>query len=234
MTRQREQTHSPAGYGAFIEFLSGIGKTVPEGEEITLLEVDEEFKAPEQELTGLTVHLLKNCGTELSRFSDERIGACLGYLFDSGWSSHVLALISQEVSLGLRADVYSSMFYLYRDCLSKRCLPALGHISEPGNTLNYWCYMLWDVSPLQPSDSVIAANDARLASYFDMMRSVLTIDHCACQESALHGLGHCRDRTTAATVTAIIDEFLRARESDTRTRPELLQYAAAAKTGYIN
>jgi hypothetical protein len=64
-----------------------------------------------------------------------------------------------------------------------------------------------------------------------MLRSILAIDHSACQESALHGLGHrCEIGRDNPEVEAIIDDFLK-RKLD--LRPELRQYALSARRGMV-
>lgn len=64
----------------------------------------------------------------------------------------------------------------------------------------------------------------------EVMRSILAIDHVACQESALHGLGHGHHREQAAAVERIVDEFL---EREGNLRPELRKYAQAARIGCV-
>ena len=60
------------------------------------------------------------------------------------------------------------------------------------------------------------------------MERTLEVDHPACQEGALHGLGHwLNDYPERAR--AAIDRFLQ-----TCTLPELRQYALDARTGMIN
>jgi hypothetical protein len=64
-----------------------------------------------------------------------------------------------------------------------------------------------------------------------MLRSILAIDHVACQESALHGLGHwCKRGNDTSKVEAIIDDFLR---RNPKARPELREYALRARTGMV-
>jgi len=58
---------------------------------------------------------------------------------------------------------------------------------------------------------------------------VLHSPNIACQESALHGLGHLHYRA-AKQVEAIVTSFLRENRS---LRPELLDYAKRARAGYI-
>jgi len=57
----------------------------------------------------------------------------------------------------------------------------------------------------------------------------LELDHIACQESALHGLGHWA-HSYPERVEKIVDEFLTHNEN---LRPELKQYALQARSGKV-
>jgi hypothetical protein len=70
-----------------------------------------------------------------------------------------------------------------------------------------------------------ALHDAALSAMGDILR----LDSIACQESALHGLGH-RNQLAGARVAEIVDAFL-ARSAN--ARPELLAYARAAGLGCV-
>jgi len=63
---------------------------------------------------------------------------------------------------------------------------------------------------------------------FECLKAILALDSVACQEAALHGLGHWVGREPRCS--DIIDAYL---DSGTAARPELINYAKAAKTGCI-
>lgn len=67
------------------------------------------------------------------------------------------------------------------------------------------------------------------SAFLASMRAILAIDHVACQESALHGLGHWHHDHPAA-VEGIIDEFLERKSS---FRGELREYADSARAGCV-
>jgi hypothetical protein len=62
-----------------------------------------------------------------------------------------------------------------------------------------------------------------------VMRHVLALDALACQESALHGLGHWHLNYPAQLEEAI-DVFL---ESEPQLDPRLQQYAFSARRGCV-
>ena len=61
------------------------------------------------------------------------------------------------------------------------------------------------------------------------MENILKLDSLACQESALHGLGHWQHRYSQ-TVEKIIAEFITRQPN---LRPELWSYAQSARTGCV-
>ena len=61
------------------------------------------------------------------------------------------------------------------------------------------------------------------------MAEILALDSLACQESALHGLGHWQ-HAYPEEVQQIIDRFLNANKN---LRPELAAYARSARTGCV-
>ncbi|HET9773114.1 MAG TPA: hypothetical protein VFS16_19630, partial [Acidimicrobiia bacterium] len=63
----------------------------------------------------------------------------------------------------------------------------------------------------------------------DVLEDVLAIEHAACQESAIHGLGH-RIGRHPERAPAVLDRWLAA---DRARDPRLRNYAAAARTGCI-
>ena len=64
---------------------------------------------------------------------------------------------------------------------------------------------------------------------FEVLRRILAIPHDACRESAIHGLYHFQ-KWNAGASTRIIDEFL---ATALGLRPELIEYAKAAREGKI-
>src|SRR5262249_8110092 len=110
-----------------------------------------------------------------------------------------------------------------------RCTPDLSHLGEAeAGTLNCVCYMWWDVFP-----SLALAGDPDLPTLHEAalstMERILHLNSIACQESALHGLGHWQ-RVRSETVTQIIDRFCVAHSTaDLR----LLAYARSARSGCV-
>jgi len=88
--------------------------------------------------------------------------------------------------------------------------------------------MWWDFNCWSPDPDPLTRNPNDSA-FLESMRSILTIDHVACQESALHGLGHWRHAHNA-TVESIIDEFLK---KERNLSEPLRKYAGDARRGCV-
>ena len=94
--------------------------------------------------------------------------------------------------------------------------------------LNLACYMWWDIIPFGVAPTDASGRELGEAA-LGAMADILSIDRVACQESALHGLGHWQ-RRWPTEVARIIDEFL-ARNANARA--ELLAYARSARGGCV-
>ena len=127
-----------------------------------------------------------------------------------------------------RLACIGAIFPFFERLFSPRCAPALGHLSEAGQPLNTCCYMWWDEFPciaLPDDPDRELLNGAAL----DVMRRTLRLDSPACQEAALHGLGHW-SRYHPTEVEAAIDGYL----ADGREkRLELIAYAQSARCGCV-
>jgi hypothetical protein len=165
--------------------------------------------------------------THFQPYTDAQLNQGLWYLASNACSSHMFAFSDETVDWAVRQRGLRAMRSLYAKCFAPRCAPVLGHLDEPGgNPLNLVCYMWFDLLPLfgQPEDGGRAALDREM---LNLMAGLLEIDSVACQESALHGLGHWHYVYPEQT-SAIIDAYL---QRSTALRPELRQYAFSARRG---
>jgi len=162
-------------------------------------------------------------------FSDAQLNQAFWFSVGSDASNYMFALRDESLPWDLRRRAIRPFYPLFEQVMATRCEPVLSHFDETGaNALNSACYMWWDIIPICSSRSVggaAALDNEALA----VMERILRIQHVACQESALHGLGHWKFNHPEF-VEKTIDEFLR-RESNLRR--ELVGYAKAAKTGCI-
>ncbi|WP_313806782.1 hypothetical protein [Sphingobium sp.] len=165
----------------------------------------------------------------LQWFSDAQIAQGLTYLMntsasgDSGW------LYSREVPAAERQHCIEAIAILFEQIFAPRAAPVLSHIDEPGgNALNIPCYMWFDVMP-----SVALADDPDKESLhralLGTMERILKLENIACQEAALHGLGHLASAYPDEAVVTV-DRYL---NSGGDKRPELAAYARAARCGCV-
>ncbi len=190
---------------------------------IRLSELDEFCGRDAATLQRLT-EVFECASTLLGHYEDESLDQAFWDL-----SSTVLVSVRDEsIEWAVRERFIRSFEPLFREFFAVRCRPVLGHLSEEGSPLNSACYMWFDfdcwrftIDPLDgnPVDSAFLAS----------MRAILAIDHVACEESALHGLGHWH-HDHPVEVESIIDEFL---ACGPRLREDLREYACSARAGCV-
>jgi hypothetical protein len=167
-------------------------------------------------------------GRSLPFFSDAQIAQGFTYLLsisasgDRGW------LYSRAMPTEARLQCIRSTYCVFADLFAVRCSPSLGHLSEEGTPLNTCCYMWWDEFPCiaLPDDP-----DSELLHHaaIDAMSRILALDSPACQEAALHGLGHWA-RQRPQQVEAAVDAYL---GNGLEKRVELEAYARSARCGCV-
>ena len=189
--------------------------------------VEDPWPPVEQELEYLTRLFSDPIGT-VEGLSDEEIGVGLWSVLDSGGAGTALALNDATLPLDARIACVHQIRTLYRELFVPRCAERLGHVSEQGGRLEMICYMFWDVAVFGGPPGEREGNlfeDAVL----DVLEDTLYLEHAACQESAIHGLGH-RVSRHPERAPAILDRWLRTGPiRDARLRI----YAQAARTGCI-
>ena len=183
---------------------------------------------PAQAIAYLT-RLFEDPEPALEGFADRQIAQGLTYLVntmasgDSGW------FCSTEVPVKERIRSVEAVVPFFERLFKPRCTPHLSHLSEvDAGTLNGVCYMWWDVFP-----SLALAGDPNLPTLHNCalrtMKRILNLNSIACQESALHGLGHWQPKYEERVI-AIIDDFC---EAYPETDPRLLAYAKSARYGCL-
>jgi hypothetical protein len=215
-------------FGDFLEH--SFGHDVPIHGNPWFFDVDQELWEPSPaEAVSHVTRLFQDPGGVLEPFTDRQIAQGLTYLFstsgsgDNGWF-HSTALPVPD-----RVRLVASIGDLFEKLFRPRCAPLLGHLSEGDpRSLNGVCYMWWDEFPSVALPDDPARTEIHAAAFRSLER-ILRMDSIACQESALHGLGHWT-RTDESEVARIIDRYLgRASELD----PRLVAYARAARSGCV-
>lgn len=191
----------------------------------------DEEKLPAQAVSHLT-RLFENPLTALAKFSDDQMGQGLWYLLNSATSNYAQALKVSEVALPDRLRCVDAMFITFQQLFAPRCLSTWDVEHEPkkrvGTQLDGVCYMWWDILPLH---GTTAGSDhvAIGTTVLAVLTKTLALKSEACQQNALHGLGHWYSYYPKPIET-IIDQYL-ARSHNLRA--ELLDYAQDARIGYV-
>ena len=180
-----------------------------------------------QDLEHLT-RLFSDPVGALEGFTDDEIGRGLWSVLDSGGAGTAMALNDVSLPLDARIACVRLISRVYTELFVPRCAERLGQYSEEGGYLEMSCYMFWDVASFGGAPGDREGNlleDAVL----DVLDDALRLPHAACQESALHGLGHRISRHPERAVR-IIDRWL---ERGVPRDGRLVDYARAARTGCI-
>ena len=142
------------------------------------------------EVVSHMTHLFNHAGELLAPYSDEVVSYGLDYIInEAGGCVHGLyhSSLSQEQQIAWVRSHYP----LFRHVFAKRCAPVLGHTATVAhNRLNSLCYMWWDIIPVSGDPEINPLPTLWFEEALDTMRQILNIPHVACQESAIHGLGH--------------------------------------------
>jgi hypothetical protein len=176
----------------------------------------------------LITETLERSGEVLEAYDDAQVAQGL-YLLGSACGDLGFALVDEAVAWPIRSKGLDAIYALFRDCFALRCSNHLSHLNEPeASPLNGVCYMWWDVfpAPMETEGECCAAYDELILS---VLGRTLELPNEACQEAALHGLGHWH-RRYPEDVEATIDRFIWANR---KIRSQLRNYAYAARHGDI-
>ncbi|MHA1530333.1 MAG: hypothetical protein ACTSVG_15030 [Alphaproteobacteria bacterium] len=182
-----------------------------------------------QTLTAHVLRLLKAPALLMTDYSDQQIASGLKYLIDNACGGDIRLVSRVSVPQSDRLELAARIDRVHSQIFAARCAPALGSLSEGAEQpLNMLCYMWWDTIVFDTT------GEARLdreffAALIEAMGRTLAIPHPACQEAALHGLGHWGEHAPARAA-ALIDAYLAGNRA---ARPELVSYARAASAGCI-
>jgi len=168
--------------------------------------------------------------TWTKRYSVKQIADGISFTHSSSLGDVFAVFTDDAIPWDDRRRAIQAITTLYRDCFQILCEPGLSHLNECSkNPLNGVCYMFWDIFPIygQAEDKTLKERDDECLR---VMERTLQIDHEACRESSLHGLGHWA-LSYRARASSIIEQSLKTVRK--RLRPELLSYADRAKSGNV-
>lgn len=162
-------------------------------------------------------------------YSAEQTKVGLRYLITE-MDGDLYELFNQDISLELRIQVVKDMYTVFEQLFAPRCTPKLCQYAKSGslNPLNSICFMWWDIIMLYGKSG--EPHREIFDSYcIDVMEQTLRLESIACQEAALHGLGHW-NHAYPERIKKIIEDFL---ERTPDIDPDLHEYALAAHYGMV-
>ncbi len=189
-----------------------------------------EWSAPRAVTLAHLTRFFQSPSAVLGPYSDEQVDQGLWFIAHAGSSDFVFAIVDATAPVTDRVACVAAMAGLYDELFAPRCSPTLAQAPDdatPANALNSACYMWWDLLPLFPCPADPDRSAIDLAA-LGVMRHALQMDSVACQESALHGLGHWASGYPAE-VQAAIDAFLERGD----VHPAIRQYALDAREGHV-
>jgi hypothetical protein len=143
---------------------------------------------------------------------------------------------NERIKAEPRALAAMAIAQLFEDLLARVCRRELSQRAKsdaPSRWANMACYMFWDICPIGPQSGRAYVDGPRSimldSACLKAVERTLAIPHLACQEAALHGLGHWH-RHYPERVAEIVDAFL-SRGHGVRT--ELVAYAMRARAGDV-
>lgn len=177
------------------------------------------------------IRLFESPTQYLQDFSDAQAEQGFWFLTGAAALNALSIFLDQNVPWSERKRCIHSVYSLFANYFFVRCSRILVNITKEldpeVNPLNLSCFMWWDqlhAAELGDPSATLVNNEC-----VTVMSKILELNHLACRESALHGLGHwqpyCKEK-----VEAVIDRFL---NENPELNPNLLAYARAARTGRI-
>lgn len=191
----------------------------------------QDLKNPQQTVDYLT-RFFESPTEHTQPYSDEQINQGLWMLISDSQDT-MYAMFDNNILFDTRGYLIECMFNVFEQLFFPRCSPHQVHMLYSGsdktdlNPLNRVCYMWWDIIPLYGKSGVYG-REGLDKHCLDVMEKTLKLDSIACQESALHGLGHW-EHAYPKRIHKIIDKFLSRKNIDTG----LISYARAAREGYV-
>jgi hypothetical protein len=164
-----------------------------------------------------------------------KVGQAVWYLASEVYGE-LSVLCDERVKPEARERAAKAIALLFENLLARVCRPELSYgakTDEPPGWANMACYMFWDICPIgpRPRDPHCDAprSPALDAASLTAIEKTLAIQHVACQEAALHGLGHWH-RYYPERVDAIVGAFLSRRRGLPK---QVVAYAREARAGRV-
>lgn len=209
------------------EFTKYLFERPADGLEWYFRDDHEDPSLPKNLLVGLAADIFRGVAKIGSQFSERQVCMGLRYLVNPSCGPVAYLYLDASIDFGMREQAISNMQFVFSDLFARKLDKVGVYRGHSGVPMGYGetCYMWWDMFPrhgvprqvdMERIDSVICQT----------IGSILDINVLACQESALHGLGHWFS-SRPDEVEAVVKSFL------PRVPSALRQYAFEAMQGMV-
>jgi hypothetical protein len=186
---------------------------------------------PAQRALTFVTKLFESPLAYLSSYSDAQIDQGLNFIVFRACSNQFEGLMDRDNNHDLRTRCIRSLENLSRELFAPRCSDNVWIYTNP---LNHMCDMLWDIvvhdantAELNPDGTIVRYSEID-KEILETLTCILAMPSIACQQSALHGLGHLvRDAKLGANV---IQQYL---DDHANLRDDLRKYAQKALVGSV-
>lgn len=177
--------------------------------------------------------LFENPIDYLSGYSDEQINQGIYIIVNPSCSDHFSCFEEGEVDVALRRRCIRSLEYLSRDLFAPRCSDNVWIYTKP---LNHICDLLWDIvvyatnsTERRPDGTLRDVRNSEIdQEVLGTLARILAIPSVACQQSALHGLGHLV--SFSGLGSNVVRQYL---DDNPDLRSDLREYAQNALVGEV-
>jgi len=209
------------------EFTQYLYERPVDGTEWYFCEGHEDPDLTKDQLVKLATLAFMDVAKAASKFDEKQVCMGLRYLINPSCGPIPYLYLDTSVDFAIRSKAIVSMRDVFRNLFVNLDGEYGLYRISGGLPLSYreMCYMWWDMFPRHgvPSRTDMEETDAVICQTIE---SILEIENLACQESALHGLGH--------WFSSRPDEVVRAIESFLpRASINLKEYAIDAMQGRI-
>ena len=187
----------------------------------------EDIDLPKDQLVQLATQAFNSVVDVTNHFDERQICMGLRYLVNPSCGPVPYLYMDTSIDFAIRSSAISSMRNVFR-YLFASLRNELGLYRVSGGapfSFGETCYMWWDMFPRHgvPRQPELEETDAVICR---TIGSILEIDNLACQESALHGLGHWFS-SRPDEIVEMVGVFL------PRAPVELKEYAMDAMQGRV-
>jgi hypothetical protein len=173
------------------EFARYLYERPIDGTEWYFSDEHEDLNLQKDQLVQLAAQAFSDVAKAANQFDEKQVCMGLRYLVNPSCSPIPYLYLDASIDFSIRSNAIMSMQALFQNLFANLSSEHALYQASGGSPLSYreTCYMWWEMFPRHgvPRRADMEETDAIICQ---TISSILEIDNLACQESALHGLGH--------------------------------------------